>query len=406
MNSQTPVYDAAASADLSVPPKPSAPRVRLDFLDGIRGFSALYVVLYHVTQQFTGPERHALGLPLRVFLFLTQYGYYAVPIFIVLSGYCLMLPVARSADGALRGGAGEYLKRRARRILPPYYIALALFIVLPFLTHPLQGVLGARGNDNMGVQAITPISIGTHLLQIHNLLPEWSGKIDPPMWSVATEWQIYFVFPLLLLPVWRKWGNWAAIAAAFGVGLVPHFFFHGFADEASPWYIGLFALGLAGAAVTFSPRPRDVAAGKDIPWKLVGGLFFLAWVICVGRHIDLAHYRWVSETFVGGAVACFIVVYARMLAQGIHPPFPLALRLLSSKPATALGAFSYSLYLVHFPLLYTTDLVLRSFHLSPALRYISLLGAGVPLIVLLAYGFHLAFERRFMSEFAKPKLPL
>ena len=143
------------------------------------------------------------------------------------------------------------------------------------------------------------------------------------MWSVATEWQIYFIFPLLLLPIWRKWGNGAVIAVAFAVGLAPHYLFHGFADIAAPWYIGLFTLGLVGAIFSFSDCPIDIAVGKAIPWRVIGGLLFLAWLVCVGRHINLAHYRWIAETLIAGAMTCFMVNYARMLIGGNSSPFPM-----------------------------------------------------------------------------------
>src|SRR5437660_75394 len=116
----------SASAQAPSVPVPLAPsRFRLDFLDGIRGLAALYVALFHVSY-----ARQSLPEPARHLTDWLQFGHYAVGVFIVLSGYCLMLPVARSADGRLRGGVGSYLRRRAWRILPPYYAALVLALAL------------------------------------------------------------------------------------------------------------------------------------------------------------------------------------------------------------------------------------------------------------------------------------
>ena len=63
----------------------------LDFLDGLRACAALYVVFHHAALNL--PEGSIAG-PLNVALrkALGQ-GHYAVDVFIVLSGYCLMLPV-------------------------------------------------------------------------------------------------------------------------------------------------------------------------------------------------------------------------------------------------------------------------------------------------------------------------
>ena len=104
--------------------RPATPpaRLRLNHVDGLRALAALYVVLHHIWLDGRPEDRaHDWGSWLR-------HGHFAVTLFIVLSGYCLMLPVVRG-DGTLRGGIVPYLKR-ARRILPPYYAALGVTILL------------------------------------------------------------------------------------------------------------------------------------------------------------------------------------------------------------------------------------------------------------------------------------
>ncbi|WP_410959855.1 acyltransferase family protein, partial [Salmonella sp. SAL4356] len=56
-------------------------------------------------------------------------GHLAVSIFIVISGFCLALPVVAAGD-RMRDGSLNFFKRRARRILPPYYGALAFSLLL------------------------------------------------------------------------------------------------------------------------------------------------------------------------------------------------------------------------------------------------------------------------------------
>jgi peptidoglycan/LPS O-acetylase OafA/YrhL len=46
-----------------------------------------------------------------------------------------------------------------------------------------------------------PVTLGgvlSHLVLMHNLRLDWQGQVDGPMWSVATEWQLYFLLPLVL----------------------------------------------------------------------------------------------------------------------------------------------------------------------------------------------------------------
>lgn len=97
-------------------------RFRLEYLDGLRGLAALYVVAHHVGihVSFMKLESPIARCLWRIF----DAGSLAVTVFIALSGYCLMLPVVRRVDGSLPGGFLKYIGRRAKRILPPYYLAI------------------------------------------------------------------------------------------------------------------------------------------------------------------------------------------------------------------------------------------------------------------------------------------
>src|SRR6266571_6214202 len=99
---------------------------RLPFLDGLRAFAALWVVLGHCHLLTLGWNRSGSlwGRPLDLLL----YSHLGVNLFLVLSGFCLALPVVHHANRLPQGGA-EYLKARAWRILPPYYAALLLLLL-------------------------------------------------------------------------------------------------------------------------------------------------------------------------------------------------------------------------------------------------------------------------------------
>ena len=144
-----------------------------------------------------------------------DYGHSAVAVFIVLSGFSLMIPVVK--HGRAPGGVPGYIARRARRILPTYYAALAFSLLLIWYFPPLS-----RTDDPRWEHALPAFSFRSailpHLLLVHNLKGWWAMRIDPPMWSVATEWQIYFLFPALLA-AWRRWGVSAMVALGFAVGI-------------------------------------------------------------------------------------------------------------------------------------------------------------------------------------------
>ncbi len=382
------------------------PRLRLDYLDGLRGLAALYVVLHHAYYGLTAEASlPPLVTRLTYWLYL---GRSAVDIFIVLSGYCLMLPVVRSGAGRLQGGVLRFLQRRARRILPPFYAAMGVTLLLIALVPALHDLSHPDALWSEALPAFTPGVIVSHLLVIHNFDPRWHSKIDYPMWSVATEWQIYFLFPLLLLPLWRRFGSAAAVAAAFLIGFALLVLFFDRFSGVSPQFLGLFALGMAAADLNFSPKISLFLCRERLSWGWLAALLVAGLVV-----VSLWHTSWplalaVKDVLVGAATACLLVFCTRHLtrrhetatAQSVSDrrDTPPVLRLLESRPAIELGVFSYSLYLIHAPVLAVCQSFVRQRGLSPTLGLTLMLGAGVPLALLCSYLFHLVFERPFLSR--------
>ena len=382
---------------------PASMMPRLDYLDGLRGLAALYVVLYHavsivIWRPDSGYLPHHAGLPTLLYDMVRwlKFGPLSVDVFIVLSGYCLMMPVARAADGRLRGGAYGYLRRRARRILPPYYAALALSLGLAALLAGTVHIASAQG-------AITPAGIFSHLLLVHNLRPAWLYQINGPMWSVATEWQIYFLFPGLLI-VWRRFGTIALIGVALALGIIPNFLLHGLLNCARPWYIGLFGLGMAAAIVNLRNCTHEQAIAQRLPWGMVtAGVFALLVVVLQAPALLPGHRLWQSvwsvDVLAGLSTAALLVCCTRRLnisSSNSDDGRWHGAALLGARPVVALGAFSYSLYLTHVPVFEVAQWLTPRFALSPAAHLLLLLFIAVPVAVAFAYLFHRIFERPFM----------
>ena len=382
-----------------------APRLRLHYLDGLRGLAALVVAFTHAFYQ-SGWQNDQSGGHHYAFAMIQalSQGRAAVAIFIVLSGYCLMLPVARSADQELKGGTINYLKRRMRRILPPYYAALVIISSLIFLLPTLKQPLNVEWSN--ALPALTLSALSSHILLVQNLNKDWLLKIDPPMWSVATEWQIYFIFPLLLLPVWRRFGNGITILSAFALACVLIVMLH--STKAAPWFIGLFALGMVAAVYSFSNK--KVPLLYSAPWGVISGVLFAAFGFVVlisalqlssmnanGSHNWLLHFLWATDVLVGLATAALLVFCTRYIVSNRETKCPCVLSFFESSPLVKLGFFSYSLYLVHDPLLAITCDFLQRFHLPPPQMFGALVVLGLPIALIGAYLFHLAFERRFMG---------
>lgn len=361
------------------------PRPKFEFADGLRAVAALTVAVYHATTftGYLGDVKADLPLVGR----LVEIGNYAVPVFIVLSGFVLMLPVARTDGLELRGGFGRYIGRRAKRILPPYYAALAIFLVMIWTIPMLNEESGTAWDNKI------PVTVGgliSHLLVVHNLSPEWIYQIDGPAWSIATEWQIYFLMPLVLLPLWRRLGPWwtTGIAIVLGVLLtryVPH------VAAAHFWLIGLFGMGMLAAFLAV--RRTRIKAG----WPAL-----ILFAIAVGwLYIDPVSAEekdMYSESLIGAAIALGLLWLAAASLDGRRTWLHHALE---TRFLVWVGLWSYSLYLIHSPLLALGNLLLLPLGLPTWLQLLLMLALVLPIAAALAYVFHRLVERHFITSHQK-----
>ncbi|MEA5602808.1 acyltransferase [Nostoc sp. UHCC 0252] len=379
--------------------KPTENRLHLPYLDGLRGLASLYVVLVHV-EPAIGEQ---LPIHWSIFVRAMKYGAFSVISFIVLSGYVLMLPVARSENGHLPGHFSNYIKRRSRRILPPYYVNLLICLLLAAIVFILEKFTSFQWNESAGIGSFSPnfslIDVLSHLLLVHNLSDKTYLTINSPMWTIATEWQMYFLFPLLLLPIWRRFGLLVLVIIAFVIGLTPIYLLNGFLQQANPWLLGIFCLGMAAADIGFSQKPRLVAFRNSLPWGRLAIVFTCVAFITEWRQLGL--HIWINQSFAGLAFACLFVSLTKSIIEGKQPS--LILQILQHPWAIALGTFSYSLYLMHGPVLVFVRYFLFYLPISPDMFAAASYLVGTIMSLIISYWFYLFFERPFMSSFLKKR---
>ena len=259
----------------AVPPSVSAtpPRVRLDYLDGLRALMALWVVLGHVA----GWVGYRPGLRYW-FVDLLLKNHFPVDVFIVLSGFCLTLPVART--GQVQGGGAVFFKSRIRRILPPYYAALFLCAGLyglhahwahlsAWFPQPALVAHPALGDKKAFL---------TYLFVLVDLFPQYR-LVDGPLWSVACEFKIYFLFPVFLWLLTR-YGRLAALAgaAALGYGIMGVWWSSSWPHNhtSCPWYVLLFVIGVCSAQSVFGSADRALSKSVWLSLCVLPLLAFLA----------------------------------------------------------------------------------------------------------------------------------
>jgi peptidoglycan/LPS O-acetylase OafA/YrhL len=148
-------------------------------LTGWRAVSVVAVVLYHGRIGFFGDDSLLTSISAR--------GYMGVDVFFAISGFliCSLLLRESGRTGAI--DLRRFYMRRCLRILPPYYVALAVLALL--------GV--------MGVIRIRLLNVPSCLFFYRNLMPlgmDAHGDFyTAHFWSLAVEEQFYLLWPVLLL---------------------------------------------------------------------------------------------------------------------------------------------------------------------------------------------------------------
>src|SRR5579871_1954585 len=287
-------------------------------LDGLRGVCALSILFYHCSDVFhKGP------------LFL--HGFLAVDVFFILSGFVIAL----TYEEKLRTGYRplEFLRNRARRLFPTYWIGAAFNIVL-FISMAATGYIAANDAPWM-IWIFIPL---TTLLLIPDFITP-DGMLYPAMdsvaWSLLVEWFAYILYALGTF----RCKTWAFAAVALvGWSVMTVVDFHsgvgwgGGADRSTVFSAGILRCLPAFAAGVTIYRIHRSAFFQRLP--VVSTEFLLAmWLVVavLPRPAATPALDAVIVTIVSPALVCLLV-----RSEHKAPPF-----------CKWLGELSYPLYVVH-----------------------------------------------------------
>lgn len=310
----------------------------------------------------------------------------------------------------------RFYRRRARRILPPYYAAIAfsaaILIFEALFRHPPSFPFTGWG-------FLVNISL------LGDIFTKWNPEYNAALWSVATEWKIYFLFPLMLWSL-KRYGCYgvlgvAILAALVAAGICRLMVWRQLTEASTytcPWFILLFSFGVCAGWVSFqaqSARPLDAFSlrARGFSWGVAAGAaavilagFLLRWPIDSDQ-MNTSYSRHFLEIDVaaGAFMAAGLGWLQQSSVSSLRRTFRLWLvAIFSWRPLVAVGGFSYSIYLVHLPLVvfFTCWLPLK---LNPqgvnVLGHVGLTGYNALIVLItlgMAYLFHLAFERPFMTK--------
>lgn len=305
----------------------------LPLIDVLRGLAAFWVVLFHVrVDLWVGLREIQNGLPgagafdqlMAWFSVPMAFGGSGVMLFFVLSGFCVHLPLAGGKAFAWK----PYAARRFFRIYPPYLAAVVLTLGCELL---------ARVIDPTG--ATSPIgTVLRSVFMVQNYGPDAGQMIgNPSLWSLPVEMELYVVYPLFLWML-RRFGVWPTVLAVSAVSATP-LLFHQALPALDGGFIQYWLIWCSGALLA----ERWKTGGLPRPGAIHVVIMFTAFAIAAGLHWKGLNH-WVACQF--WAVGYGLVLWFVLMKPSLAAAVPV--RLL--KVLVWMGALSYSLYLVHFPL--------------------------------------------------------
>ena len=289
-------------------------------LDGLRCVAVGSVVLFH------------LGFN------VVKGGNIGVDVFFVLSGYLITTLLIRERRSTGGVALGDFWRRRARRLLPSLLVVCALVTVL-FLV-----------DRNATATTATIVGAGSAIVYLSAWVAAfdwWSMGWMGHTWSLSVEEFFYAAFPLALVVFSRRFGHrWiyvatvGAIAFYLAAANLLHWsgshLYAGPDMRAEQLLIGCsLAVALDRAALGAGPLIRNALAA-------IAGAFLVAWVLLV---------PWTSPTYLKGGETLVALAAAVLVWYLMTVPRGWLTTALAAAPLVWVGRRSYTVYLVHYPLI-------------------------------------------------------
>ncbi len=317
----------------------------VDVVDGIRGLSVLMVLWFHFWQQtwfmpnYPTPFLSFLGITNLTPSHIRWVGYLFVDMMVLLSAFCMTLPIARSMLlGERVDDAATFYKKRFARIYPSYLLAV-------LISFGYQLWLGSYPTLSYAMRDLISHLTFTHMFRADTYI---YAPINGVLWTVALEVQFYLVFPLLV-KLFRQspplfWGALTGFGALFIYEYALKQTPVNMQVNQFPTFLPVFANGMLGAYLF-------TLYCLKVPYKRVWAVFFtalaiLAAVLIRNQIVSAQMYRedkqiWQLQHRIGLSL-CF-TLFLLSAALSLKP-----FRWLFSNPvARFLGAVSYNLYLYH-----------------------------------------------------------
>jgi peptidoglycan/LPS O-acetylase OafA/YrhL len=362
------------------------------FLDGLRGLAAIYVVIGHARwllwEGFAGFQSHVSQYTwwneiLAYALVIFRYGHEAVLFFFVLSGFVIHLKYARQwqKDASTPFDWFHYLKRRAWRIYPPLFLVFGLSYCLVIVGQNAGFSIYSSNSPypliNENIKAVIDLKtlLGNLAFLMDTYVPVFGT--NGPLWSLKYEWWFYMVYPIIVS--FNKRSIFPATAmvillfiASFFPAYWPLLLLNQIAGLLLSWWLGVIL--------------AEVFVGRvQYPWSK---LLLLSPILGLGL-LDLGKNPVLNDTYCALGFAGVLSFCFWLQSRGMS--------LIVLEKLKWLGDCSYTLYVVHFPLMVLiSGFLIQKNGLLPT--HFGFVVAVIFLVVLLAWLLHFVIEKPFASR--------
>jgi len=306
-------------------------------LDGLRGAAALAVVIHHSANVYLNTETRSVWLLTPILRALARLGHPAVLLFFVLSGFVLYVSFLRGHDRSYR----SFLTRRVFRLYPALIVAVAGAALI----HWLQSPRDCSAYDPWVASCwCHDLTVGgtLRIMSLLGLRPE-DNLFNPVLWSLFIEMRFSIVFMLLAVLCQRSWIAILAVGVASYLGgahLLSALGYH------EPFLMGDSLASTAGVTLFYLPSFILGMLVADLLHKRVGYKFW-------------PRSDWVKTGILAFSAALGLAVNSDILREFVFAAIIFCVclggwcdALLRRRPFLFLGRASYSLYLIHLPILF------------------------------------------------------
>ncbi|GAB3639598.1 acyltransferase [Spirosoma arcticum] len=316
--------------------------VYLTTLTPLRGIAALLMVVFHFNLMVMPVINPAITQ-------LHRRWYLLVDFFFVLSGFIMVYVYGSGFAERVSGASfGRYMAARFARVYPLHLLTLLWLVAVYGWLVGLNGVK----LDTVTQSVFDPAAILLHVFMLHGFNTAWTATWNTPAWSIGSEWLMYLLFPFLM-PVFRRIpmvGKWVLVALV---------------------------------ACLYAYLTRPLATGPlfkpwllHISWMIDNIMFPESFFRCLAGFLlgmithELYQQQWAKSQLKSGIVFGGLGVGLAVAYHFLLPDlltiwvFPLLIlgaayttgrvaTLLKTKPFQRLGDWSYSIYMVHIPIMFT-----------------------------------------------------